>query len=381
MSIDLKWRPESYSDFHDPVALALNGIQGHMRREMVRDMLTAEGEQREFYDNVLGSIDPDILKERADERFIYRMSNFDSPVWMGGEYLPEVSPGEVEIARIVLPLSTLGDVISVRAWFRSGRYRYRVVDEYESEFDIRRKSSIRPLTLGQLIDLIQTGSQPGFTHDGNGLVEGFWNVELEDGAGPGALEECVRFAHVESDHYPELAAWYEERGRQWRIERVRDRMEECSFCGGDYDPCEEDHECEEGKAWEEERKRREQEIDTLIAPWANEIQQVINDWRTVDPGAPGANGMCYSAARARANTLERFLRDTVLAEDAMPTGVHTLEWRFVSSPTSPFSVDFDSLADKAREIRTREIRKKLDERSTPLPEEKNPESAATGETP
>ena len=151
----------------------------------------------------------------------------------------------MEIARIVLPLSTLGDVISVRARFRSGRYRYRVVDEYESEFDIRRKSSIRPLTLGQLIDLIQTGSQPDFTHDGDGLVEGFWNVELQDGAGPGALEECVRFAHVESDHYPELAAWYEERGRQWRIELVRERMEECCFCGGDYDPCEEDHECNE----------------------------------------------------------------------------------------------------------------------------------------
>ena len=46
MSIDLKWRPESYGDFHDPVALALNGIQGQMRREMVRDMLTAEDEHR-----------------------------------------------------------------------------------------------------------------------------------------------------------------------------------------------------------------------------------------------------------------------------------------------------------------------------------------------
>ena len=248
MSIDLKWRPESYGDFHDPVALALNGIQGQMRREMVRDMLTAEGEQREFYDNVLGSIDPDILKERADEQFIYRMSSFGSPVWMGGEYLPEVSSGEVEIARIVLPLSTLGDVISVRARFRSGRYRYWVVDEYESEFDIRRKSSIRPLTLGQLIDLIQTGSQPDYIYNGNGLIEGYWNGELQDGAGPGALEECVRFAHVESDHYPELATWYEERGRQWRIELVRERMEECCFCGGDYDPCEEDHECEEGAA-------------------------------------------------------------------------------------------------------------------------------------
>ena len=70
---------------------------------MVRDMLTAEGEHREFGDNVLGSIGPDILKERTDEQFIYHMSNFDSKVWMRGEYLPKVSPGEMEIARIVLP--------------------------------------------------------------------------------------------------------------------------------------------------------------------------------------------------------------------------------------------------------------------------------------
>ena len=26
-----------------------------------------------------------------------------------------------------------------------------------------------------------------------------------------------------------------------------DQMEECCFCGGDYDPCEEDHECNENK--------------------------------------------------------------------------------------------------------------------------------------
>ena len=360
MSIDLKWRPESYSDFHDPVALALNGIQGQMRREMVRDMLTAEGEHREFCDNVLGSIEPNILKERADEQFIYHMSNFDSPVWMGGEYLPEVSPGEVEIARIVLPLSTLGDVISVRARLRSGRYRYRVVDEYQSEFHIRRKSSIRPLTLGQLIDLIQTGSQPGFTHDGNGLVEGFWNVELEDGAGPGALEECVRFAHVESDHYPELAAWYEERGRQWRIERVRDRMEECSFCGGDYDPCEEDHECEEGKAWckrreeerkreEEEHERREQEWD--LHPMANEIQEMMQTWWTTSAGGiSGAGGLCYQHARAKLGIVEQLIRDTLLTTGVMPSGVYTLEYGFINPEPMSLTVDFDRLADEAKVI-------------------------------
>jgi len=45
MKIDLKFRPEPYADFDDPVSLALNGIKGQMRREMARDMLTAEGDQ------------------------------------------------------------------------------------------------------------------------------------------------------------------------------------------------------------------------------------------------------------------------------------------------------------------------------------------------
>lgn len=46
MSIDLHFRPAHYADFDDPVALALNGIKGQMRRVMVRDMLSAEGDKR-----------------------------------------------------------------------------------------------------------------------------------------------------------------------------------------------------------------------------------------------------------------------------------------------------------------------------------------------
>ena len=82
---ELKWRPGSYAEFDDPVALVLNGIRGQMRREMARDMLTAEGEHREFIDTQLGPIQPGILEERADEKFIQTMSGFQSPVWMGGE--------------------------------------------------------------------------------------------------------------------------------------------------------------------------------------------------------------------------------------------------------------------------------------------------------
>jgi hypothetical protein len=102
MSIDLTFRPTSYADFEDPVALAVNGIAGQMRREMVRDMLSAEGAKREGYDEVLGSIQPDILEERADERFIHNLSSVCGPSWMGGEYLPRAKRREVEIARVVL---------------------------------------------------------------------------------------------------------------------------------------------------------------------------------------------------------------------------------------------------------------------------------------
>ena len=41
MSINLDFRPASYTDFDDPVSLVTNGIKGQMRREMARDMLTA----------------------------------------------------------------------------------------------------------------------------------------------------------------------------------------------------------------------------------------------------------------------------------------------------------------------------------------------------
>ena len=51
------------------------------------------------------------------------------PSNMGGEYLPPLRKGEVEIARISLE-SVTADQISVRARRVRERIRYRVVDEY-----------------------------------------------------------------------------------------------------------------------------------------------------------------------------------------------------------------------------------------------------------
>ena len=219
---ELKWRPGSYAEFDDPVALVLNGIRGQMRREMARDMLTAKGEHREFIDTQLGPIQPGLLEERAHENFIHTMSGFHSPVWMGGEYLPDVDSSEIEIARIILQ-SVLMDVISIRARWRWGRYHYRIVDEYESTFDISRKSSNKPLTLGQLIDLLQSSSCPDWTCP-CGMVEGFWEAEREHGME--SLEDNVNFASIESDFYPKLSDWYDQLGEEWIAQYTEEEEEE-----------------------------------------------------------------------------------------------------------------------------------------------------------
>ena len=80
---------------------------------------------------------------------------------MGGEYLPDLKTGEIEIARITLKSTTL-DVISIRARKSSARISYRMVDEYgEHEYALAIKSSKEPLTLQQVIKLIDSAEEGG----------------------------------------------------------------------------------------------------------------------------------------------------------------------------------------------------------------------------
>ncbi|TVP78240.1 MAG: hypothetical protein EA352_02350 [Gemmatimonadales bacterium] len=198
---DMDLRPRTYGDFEDPVALALNGISGQRRREMIRDMLTAQGEERKRLEEALGPIHPDLLEEQASESFQSTMTGTAGPTWMGGEYLPPLLPGEVEIARIVLQSATM-DVSVVRARWHEGRYHYRMVDEYDTHFQVSPKVSDEPLTLGELIDLLE----------GAGAVVPWWEAQTRAGR---TREEAIDFASVESELYPGLGPWYEARALEW----------------------------------------------------------------------------------------------------------------------------------------------------------------------
>lgn len=210
-SFNLAFRPESYWDPTDAETAILSGVTGQLRRQMVRDFIrgdasTAFGELDDSY--MADTLTPD---DRTRLGLIH-------PQFMGGEYLPAYRRGEVEIARIVLQSVTM-DIYSVRARRGGGRIHYRIVDEYETDFVLTRKSSKAPLTMAQLIALIDTAS----CYDYSNVTIAIREMNLESGSD---IDEMRDFVSVESLFYPELEAHYEQAGEQWAEQKVRERREE-----------------------------------------------------------------------------------------------------------------------------------------------------------
>ena len=68
----------------------------------------------------------------------------------GQDFLPEREGGEVEIACISLT-SVTGDLISIRARRSGSRIVYRIVDEYDTHFRFKPRTSREPLSMGELV--------------------------------------------------------------------------------------------------------------------------------------------------------------------------------------------------------------------------------------
>ena len=147
----------------------------------------------------------------GERRPVRRRAVFD----LGREFLPHTEPSEVEIALISLE-SVTGDVIAVTARRRGSRIVYRIQDEYETHFHFKPKTSTRPLSMGELVALIDgaTGHLDGAT----GLTSAYRNYHAT-WTDP---ERLVDFVIVTSDFYPELEAYYEEEAVEWLAE-VRGR--------------------------------------------------------------------------------------------------------------------------------------------------------------
>ena len=131
----------------------------------------------------------------------------------GGNYLPKFLNCEVEIARLALE-STTWDVKSIRARPTSRGITYRVVDEYNNKYSFRPKTSRQPLSMGQLVDLIEGLNVDGISSSPAALRA----HQTADNANE--IMQLETFVTVSSDFYPSLERWYAYEAERWTKDQI-----------------------------------------------------------------------------------------------------------------------------------------------------------------
>jgi hypothetical protein len=201
--IDYSFRPVSYWRVKDLRQIVAN-IKGAERKKMALRLL-AEGRLDQAEELIL----TDTLSDR--ERTLAGQVH---PALMGGEYLPDYSASEVEIARVTLA-STCQDVISIRAHPHPGRIGFRVLDEYDSSFTIKPSFAKRPLSLRQLIRLIDTGDGHEMGSIGLGIIQINFDCTEEP------AESFADFMDFGSEFYPDLSSHYWFATQRWLAQNRR----------------------------------------------------------------------------------------------------------------------------------------------------------------
>ena len=200
--IDLGYRPKSY---FWPLGLETHlqsRIKGAERKAALRHLIDS---------GQLEAI-PDYLRQSAlnseDRAALGRLH----PAFMGGEYLPDLLANEVMVARIVIA-STTQDVVCVYARRTKSRIHYRVVDEYEGDTlnERRTRTSVRPLTLGQLETFFNGAWSIFEVLDCNFADDGYDLDEMQDFV-----------VSVDSEFYPQLDALYRHRIAAWAPDHAAD---------------------------------------------------------------------------------------------------------------------------------------------------------------
>ena len=196
--IDLNFRPDTYFRPQKLERYLLSKVKGAVVRKKLQ-VLFDEGRHAEVRE---------LLTNEALSANDRKMLESFHPMFMGGNYLPDIDVGEVEICRISIA-STTCDVTCVYARPVEGAIHYRVVDEYGGDTLSGRntRTSIRPLTLGQL----------------EAFFTGAWSVfdvlEMNFGDDGYDLEQMQDFVvGVDSEFYPDLGKLYRQRVANWATE-------------------------------------------------------------------------------------------------------------------------------------------------------------------
>ena len=214
-SIDLEFRPDTYFPESRDRAQLLSNIKGQARRELVSHQLDEEG---------FTSLDTFIARSELDDEQRDAWGRVH-PWMMGGEFLPGIQTGEVEIARVSLK-STTFDQITVRAKGYGDDICLSVEDEYETEYELPFNIVRQPPSLGEFIALLNATDHPDDIYSG-GLVFSHWNFLDDEHYHP---FECVDFATIESAFYPELERYYLEYGNVWATRKMEGHIAQIMGC-------------------------------------------------------------------------------------------------------------------------------------------------------
>lgn len=149
----------------------------------------------------------------------------------------------VEIAHIHMS-NPWCDFSTVLAEWRDGRIHYQVVDNYPHLWSYRctPESSDRPLSLGELIQLIDTAELVGDSDggvDSRGLVFDVLDRNAEESGCREDLKELRSFIRVTSPFYDELEVWYAIACDEWYATRLADLEDGESYDDDDVDDEEE----------------------------------------------------------------------------------------------------------------------------------------------
>jgi len=161
--IDKSYRPTNYFWAYDRGIRLASNIKGAERKALYERLLK-EGD----------SAACDELLTQSSLTVEQRRRANVHPAFMGGEYLPDCDPNEVEIARITIA-STTQDVTCVYAKRVAGGIDYRVVDEYEGmtldEETARRTTD--PMALSELVQFFMTAWDLRMVLDANFVENGY----------------------------------------------------------------------------------------------------------------------------------------------------------------------------------------------------------------
>ena len=199
---DLNFRPNCYWGPQDLKTFFGSRIKGQARKNLATSKIETEDV-------------PSVLLESELNQSLKEIQGQIHPWMMGGEYLSDFSNNEIEISRVVLKSTTM-DVCSFRVRKQKLRYVYRIVDEYSNSYELPQKTSVNPLTLEQVVNILDNCETICYDNGEKlgdaGLIKPhieYLFEEMED------EDEILDFVTVESSFYHEIEEYYEIKKMIW----------------------------------------------------------------------------------------------------------------------------------------------------------------------